>query len=84
MHSSSHSCPIEIIMEFIVGKIYICFACFDKLGSGSLPCSVYNNVDELRSLTFIGLSYIPMLLKIVVREPRYCRVYPESAIGTFP
>ena len=56
MYSLSHTFPIEMRLEWMLGEIYACFSWIDKLCSGIWDCCVDAIGDELGSFTFIGFS----------------------------
>ena len=56
IYLSSHNCPIEMILEWILGKISACFAWLDNIFSGISSWCVDAIMDELGSFTLIGFS----------------------------
>ena len=46
IHPLSHNCPIEMILEWILGNIFACFAWIDNVFSGIWAWCVDDNVDE--------------------------------------
>ena len=83
IHSLSHNCRIEMILEWRLGNIYACFAWLDKKFSGNWDWCVDAIVGELGSFTLIGFSGGSLVWTIVVRESSYCPVHPELSIGSF-
>ena len=55
IHSSSHNFPIEMILEWSLGKISACFAWLDNF-CGIWAWCVDASVDDLESFTLIGFS----------------------------
>ena len=66
----SHNCPIEMILEWSLGKIYASFAWLDNCFSGIWSWCVDANVGELGSFTLIGFSDVSLVWTIVVRSSR--------------
>ena len=56
IHSSSHNCPIETILEWRLGEISAYFAWLDNFFSGIWAWCVDAIVDELGSFILIGFS----------------------------
>ena len=83
IHSSSHNCPIDMIMEWRLGIISACFAWLDNCFSGICAWCVDSIVDELGSFTLIGFYDGSLVWNIDVRASRQCPVHPELAIGSF-
>ena len=70
IHSSSHNFPIEVRLEWKLGKISTCFAWIDEFCSGICAWCVDSIVDELGSFTLIGFSDGSLLWNIFVRAFR--------------
>ena len=70
IHSSSHNCPIEMILEWMLGNISACFAWLDKYFSGIWAWCVDTIMDELGSFTLIGFSDGSLVWTIVVSISR--------------
>ena len=70
IHSSSHNFPIEMRLEWRLGKISACFAWLDNFFSGIWAWCVDAIVDELGSFTLIGFSDGSLVWTIVVRASR--------------
>ena len=70
IHSSSHNFPIEMRVEWSLGKISACFAWLDIFFNGIWAWFVDSIVDELGSFTFIGFSGGSLVWIIVVRSSR--------------
>ena len=70
IHSSSHNCPIEMRLEWRLGKISAFFAWLDIFFSGVWAWCVDAIVDELGSLTLIGFYDGSLVWTIVVRAYR--------------
>ena len=70
IHSSSHNCPIEMRLEWRLGKISACFSWLDKLFSGIWDWCVDAIVDELGSFTLIWFSVGYLVWNIVARTSR--------------
>ena len=67
---SSHNFPIEMRLEWRLGKIYVCFAWLDNVFSGIWAWCVDAIVDELGSFTLIGFFDGSLLWTIVFRASR--------------
>ena len=83
IHSLSHNFPIDMILEWRLGKISECFAWLDNFCSGIWAWCVDAIVDDLGSFTLIGFSYGSLVWNIFFRAYRYFPVHPDSAIGSF-
>ena len=70
MHSSSHNCTIEMILEWMIRKISACFIWLENVFSGIWAWCVDSIVDELGNFTFIGFSDGSLVWNIVFREYR--------------
>ena len=66
IHSSSHICPIEMKLEWRLGKISTFFAWLYKCFSGIWAWCVDGIVNELESFTLIGFSDGSLVWSIVV------------------
>ena len=70
IHSLSNNCPIEMRLDWRLGKISACFAWLDNYFSGIWAWCVDAIVDELGSFTLIGFSDGSLVWTIVVRASR--------------
>ena len=70
IHSSSNNFPIEMRLDWRLGKITACFAWLDNIFSGIWAWCVDAIVDELGSFTLIGFSDGSLVWTIVVRASR--------------
>ena len=66
----THNFPIDMRLEWRLGKISACFAWIDKCFSGIWAWCLDAIVDELGSFTFIEVSDGPLVWTIVVRASR--------------
>ena len=70
IHSLSHNCPIEMRLEWRLGRIYACFAWLDNLFCGIRAWCVDAILGELGSFTLIGFPDGSFVCTIVVRASR--------------
>ena len=70
MHSSSRNFPIEMRLQWRLGKISECFSWLDKFCSGTWAWCLDAIVDELGSFKLIGFSDGSLVCNIVVGEFR--------------
>ena len=61
IHSLSHNFPIEMRLEWRLGKISVCFSCLDKKFSVILDWCVDAIVDEFSMRLFLGVQYLSLL-----------------------
>ena len=70
IHSLSNNCPIEMRLDWRLGKISAGFAWLDNYFSGIWAWCVDAIVDELGSFKLIGFSDGSLVWTIVVRASR--------------
>ena len=70
IHASSHNFPIEMRLEWRLGKISSCFSWLDDVFSGVWGWCMDAIVDELGSFTLIGFSDGFLVWNIIFRVSR--------------
>ena len=70
IHSLSRNCPIDMRLEWMLGKFSACFAWLDNYFNGIWAWCVDAIVDELGSFILIGFYYGSLVWTTVFRAFR--------------